>query len=351
VSRKQHTLEHVKQVKRGNVTYLYFNTGEKVDKRPVYVALGRKGSLEVGTRYSAALAARTRRAGLPSSLTVPQLVQRYERSPEFTRKSVGTQRAYSVYLNRLAKEFNTAPAGAFAASDIYALLDEMGNRPAAVQMLLLAGGQMFAWALKRKFVIQNPFDGIDREDWEARQYEPWPEAVVEEALADPRLELAVALLYFTGQRIGDCCKMKWADVDGDEIHVVQQKTGKELFIPVHSRLADILARAPRDGDTILADVRGFKAKDQTIRGWIAAFGVKKGIKLVPHGLRKNAVNALLEAGCTAAQVSSITGQSLQMIEHYARKRNNRRLGRAAMAKWERAGNGETAGKTSQEGEE
>jgi hypothetical protein len=37
-------------------------------------------------------------------------------------------------------------------------------------------------------------------------------------------------------------------------------------------------------------------------------------------LRKNAVNALLEAGCSAAEVSAITGQSLEMVEHHPEKR-------------------------------
>jgi len=54
----------------------------------------------------------------------------------------------------------------------------------------------------------------------------------------------------------------------------------------------------------------------------------------PHGLRKNAVEVLFQAGCTSAMVSAITGQSLLMLEHYARKRNNRKLAKAAMEKWE-----------------
>jgi hypothetical protein len=50
---------------------------------------------------------------------------------------------------------------------------------------------------------------------------------------------------------------------------------------------------------------------------------RRGYKVVPHGLRKNAVNTLLEVGCTVAEVSSITGQSLQMVEHYAKQINKR----------------------------
>jgi predicted transcriptional regulator len=55
---------------------------------------------------------------------------------------------------------------------------------------------------------------------------------------------------------------------------------------------------------------------------------------VPHGLRKNAVNTLIEAGCTVGEVSAITGQTLAMVEHYAKQRNNLKLAKRAMGKWE-----------------
>jgi hypothetical protein len=59
-------------------------------------------------------------------------------------------------------------------------------------------------------------------------------------------------------------------------------------------------------------------------------------RLVIHGLRKSAVVFLLEAGCTDADVSAITGQSREMAEHYAKQVNHRRLAAAAILKWEAA---------------
>ncbi len=58
--------------------------------------------------------------------------------------------------------------------------------------------------------------------------------------------------------------------------------------------------------------------------------------LVFHGLRKSAVVTLLEAGCTDAEVAAITGQSRQMIEHYSKQVNQKKLAAAAILKWERA---------------
>ena len=51
-----------------------------------------------------------------------------------------------------------------------------------------------------------------------------------------------------------------------------------------------------------------------------------------HGLRMSAVVFLLEAGCTDAEVSAITGQSRQMVEHYARQVNQKKLASAAVLK-------------------
>jgi hypothetical protein len=55
-----------------------------------------------------------------------------------------------------------------------------------------------------------------------------------------------------------------------------------------------------------------------------------------HGLRKSAVCFLLEAGCTVAETQAISGQSLQMVEHYSAMMNRRKLAASAILKWENA---------------
>jgi integrase len=117
--------------------------------------------------------------------------------------------------------------------------------------------------------------------------------------------------------------------------VTQQKTGKALEIRIHQALAAELARHPRSLTTIITGVPG-EAKNNRIRLAIQAVCAKAGLaKVVPHGLRKNAVNALLEAGCSAAETAAISGQSLQMVEYYARRRSQKKLGQTAMLKWEK----------------
>jgi hypothetical protein len=54
-------------------------------------------------------------------------------------------------------------------------------------------------------------------------------------------------------------------------------------------------------------------------------------RLVFHGTRKNAVNALLEVGCSEARVAAIVNMSPAMVHHYSKKVSQFRLARAAMA--------------------
>ena len=45
---------------------------------------------------------------------------------------------------------------------------------------------------------------------------------------------------------------------------------------------------------------------------------------------------LLEAGCTTAEVQAITGQSVEMVEHYAKDVDKRKLAKSGMKKLENA---------------
>ena len=45
---------------------------------------------------------------------------------------------------------------------------------------------------------------------------------------------------------------------------------------------------------------------------------------------------LLKTECTDAEASAITGHSRQMVDHYARQVNQRKLAAAAVLKWETA---------------
>jgi integrase len=123
---------------------------------------------------------------------------------------------------------------------------------------------------------------------------------------DDTVSMAVHLLFFTGQRIGDVCDMTWDSVAGGIINITQEKTDKVIFFRLSKRLMAELEKAPRRGKTILTGVNGGRKNDNLLRVELNAFVATFGFKRVSHGLRKNAVNSLLEAGCTHHEVSSVT---------------------------------------------
>jgi integrase len=145
----------------------------------------------------------------------------------------------------------------------------------------------------------------------------------------------VALLYFLGQRIGDTVRLGPQNNVHGFIHLTQQKTGKALKIAVHSRLARVIEEdAPKGAMLYLLNERGKPLTGPALRARLQKWAAARGMKIVPHGLRKSAVNALLEAQCSTAEIAAITGQTMQMIEHYGKGRDLGRLSSSAILKFE-----------------
>ncbi|WP_439544541.1 hypothetical protein [Hyphomicrobium sp.] len=111
---------------------------------------------------------------------------------------------------------------------------------------------------------------------------------------------------------------------------------------MHRDLKPMVANLKHESVTILVNSDGLPwTKDGFKASWnkqmnVDAFATLRSRRLVFHGLRKSAVVFLLEAGCTDAEVCAITGQSREMVEHYAKQVNQRRLAATAILKWEAA---------------
>lgn len=328
-------LPHTKSVRAGGRVYTYFVTGQTDAKgKAVLVRLPPIDSPQFGATYAAMLAAMKRRANATAELKVPELIDLYQRSPKYDALSDGTQKIYGIYLKQFRDEFPTAPAGKIERRDVLRIIDKRAKTPGAANSLLRTIGALYKWARVRGHVENEPTKDIDQLD--VGEHEPWPQALLDAALSssDDRVRLSAHLLLYTAQRIGDVCKMRWADISDGVIHVRQQKRGRELDIRIHDKLATELAKHPKALGTILAADNGNAVGQQAIRIELQAFAAARGFKVVPHGLRKNAVNALLEAGCSAAETAAISGQTLQMVEHYAKARAQSKLGSAAILKWQ-----------------
>lgn len=313
--------------------YLYFDTGQKDDSGKLILSrLPNLADPTFGSALGRASALRTQRGTVPHVLTLTALINLYEKSPKFTKLAPSSRALYSLYLKKARELLGIAPAGEVEPHDLRIVLDGLAETPSAANAMLRALGAVYKWGRGQNHVSNEPTKGV--EEFEEGEHQAWPESLVEEALKDEILGLPVGMLYYTAQRIGDVCKLRWSDIRSGGLQLVQQKTGLALTIPIHRDLKTLLDTAPKTDFGILQRPDGKPWEPNSLRKAIKAWAKGYGQDVVPHGLRKNAVNALLEAGCSTAETAAISGQTLQMIEHYAKGRNRTTLGKAAILRWE-----------------
>jgi integrase len=333
MARKPPDIEHVKHVysKRMGRWYSYFNSGRKNAGKPIRTALPEFGTTGFWDSYASCLAGRNRIK--TTDYTVADLVDEFLASTEYADKADNTQKNYRVQSVKIKAAWGKFPVDSLEPSHVRAVLDREEWGAGTRNMVTATLGVVYRWARRRNKAkpTTDPVKDIERAD--LGEHEPWPDDVLEAALQsdDPMIRLAVHLLYFTGQRIGDVCKMRWGDIRDSRVFVRQTKTGKVVEPPLATELRAELDRHAKDLGPI---IKG--ATQGQIRRKLQAFTRLHGIETVPHGLRKNAVNALLEAGCTIAEVSAITGQTHQIVEKYAARVNRRKLGDSAVVKMEAA---------------
>lgn len=334
--------KHVRRKTAKGNTYYYFATGVKVDGKEVLKRLPDLRDPDFGKMHAAAMAGRTKRQNPKGVFTIAKLADLYEKSPDFKKLAPATRRSYEANLDKARERMGIAPANGLTPGKVRLLMDEMADQTGAANQFVRVIGSLYSWGRKREHVAAKPTEGVDL--FEEVPHEPWPAWLLDEALADDEVRLPVALLYYTAQRIGDVCRMRWSDIRDGRIQVEQQKTGKKLEIPFHGELAKLLARTPKDALTILhfegRKMRESYLRDTVLKPWAA----KRGQDIVPHGLRKNAVIALLECGCSIAETSAITGQTLAVVEHYAKQRDQQKLAGAAILRWNKEGKGKRRAK-------
>jgi integrase len=130
-----------------------------------------------------------------------------------------------------------------------------------------------------------------------------------------------SLVTRTGQRIGDVLEMRWSDIQDGGFAIRQNKTSKELWIPILPELQTALDAASRHSVFLLTNERGtnrwsYRGASQAVRL------VRDRINALDydiHSWRYNAACELVEAGCGDDLVASVTGQSPAMVQHYTKR--------------------------------
>jgi integrase len=128
------------------------------------------------------------------------------------------------------------------------------------------------------------------------------------------LHLALLLALWTGQRQGDLLRLPWSAYDGKYIRLKQSKTGARVVIPVGAPLKAALDAAARRSTSILTTADGKPWTSDGFRAsWRKACAKAGIVGITFNDLRGTAVTRLALAGCTEAEIATITGHSLRDV--------------------------------------
>lgn len=322
-------LKRIKTVKRGKKTYHYYKGKDALVRLPD-PAKDPDGFMRAYARCERRKVELEKRQETGS---LRAMIGLWTQSPDFTGRAANTQKIYRLMIGEVADLMDGATLLTIEPRDVQLMMDKHAATPAKANMMRRTLSSLYGWAIKRGYAEKNPCTNI--EEFDGGEHEPWPDHILRAALEseDDKFRLAVKVYLYTGQRSGDCCRMGPQSIDGDLIRVRQQKTGKTLLVPMHPDLTAEIAAHPTRGLTFLTNRSGKPLTPNAMAGWVEAFGKQHGVKIVPHGLRKNAVNELLRSGCSVAETAAITGQTYQLVEYYARQINQEAMARQAMGKW------------------
>ena len=149
--------------------------------------------------------------------------------------------------------------------------------------------------------------------------------------APPHIAAVVAMALYTGQRLGDCLKARWNDIEDGTIAVVQEKTDEPLLVPIHPDLVLVLDGLKKAPGPILRNAKGLP---WTRDGFQSSFNTAKkrlGVEKTFHGLRHTAATKLADAGCDDRTIAAITGhKSASMVRKYTRRADQKKRAIAAV---------------------
>lgn len=282
--------------------------------------------------------------------TLSGLIRGFEKTAKWRKLAESTRKEYIRVLKFWEAEYGRVPLRALAQKsfrkDILAWHDEFSQdkpREADNRVTILA--RVLSWGAKDSDLETNVLDGFERAYSSDRSDKIWlPEHVAAfMQVANDEMKLAMAIALHTGQRQADIRKMAWSQYDGRAIRLRQGKTGREVVVPCTAALKATLDGVKRRGALILLTKteRAFQKRYFAEQWDIAA---KEAAKIEPgiadlhfHDIRGTTVTMLFEAGCSVAEVASITGHTLRRAQEILDRYLSRTsvMATNAIAKFER----------------
>jgi len=252
-----------------------------------------------------------------------------------------TRDQYARHLNDIDAAWGSDPVASLTPVDVQKAIDAFKDTPSAGRVFRAVLSRLCSWGIPRGYGTSNPVEHTETSE-NAGTYDPWPPNAFEQFFTHARigLHLPVYSGLFTGQRLSDVINMRRPVEGVTEMPLVAQKTGELVPVQIHSEYRGIIRAQKSEHEMLHLREDG---KPWTYEGLKTAwqremnrpeFTEFRKNRWVFHGTRKNAVNNLLEVGCSEARVAAIVNMSPAMVHHYSKKVSQFRLARAAMEQFE-----------------
>lgn len=272
--------------------------------------------------------------------TVAGIIAEWQNSPEWDALRPNTKDGYVRYIHPLFQAFKTVDFRKLRREHLMGVRNVVAkkNGHGAAGGYCKAVQALFKWTVEQGITDFSPATKL-RTKLRVGELPTWTEEQARKAMRDlpEAYRRVVVLAYYTGQRRGDLCALKWSAYDGAFLRVKQQKAKdnkKPLEIPVLPELRAELAEWKRQARTvtILETVRGLPWGAPYLSRILPYELAKIGLpRLGVHGLRKLTAVRLAEAGCSPHEIAAITGhETLAMISHYTKAVNQRTLAEVAL---------------------
>jgi integrase len=283
---------------------------------------GSPGTPEFVASYNAAVAQLAAQRENPEILL--SILRKYENSGEFEETLAERTKAdYRSKIRIIEAEFGSMPLACLSDPRVKGEFREWRDRLAArsrrqADYAFAVLALILAWALRGGLIECNPCERSGRLYRASRADKIWTDADEEVFLAKgpAHLHLPLLLALWTGQRQGDLLRLPWSAYSGTHIRLRQSKTGIRVVIPVGGPLRAALDAAARSkvGPLILVNSEGRPWTSDGFRcSWRKACATAGIVGVTFHDLRGTAVTRLATAGCTEAEIATVTGHSLKDV--------------------------------------
>lgn len=281
---------------------------------------------------------------LPTSPQIPgsfgALVESYIASGAYKKLTKKVQYEYRRQLDAMKKQWGDLPVNRLTRKGVMAYKDKFSDRPRAAYAAMQVLRRLLNFAIDQGLITVNPALRPGRN--KSKQFKAWTPDDLKafrqaNATKYPDMVLAMEIGAYTGQRRGDVITMTEKDYNGRRIAVKQNKTDEQVWIPVHSTLKAALDARTTRHMMLLVSAQGKPFKETHFSHRFKKAVDNAGLKgLSFHGLRGTSAMMLAEAGCSDAEIQSITGHvTAAMAAYYRRQADKQKTAEAAILKLER----------------